>query len=112
MPSLELVFAVTLAIAAAYLIADLVARVAQSILRAVIADSNLEAMFVDRPRRIIRLTIFVVAGMALLLPALPEYWKNYRAFCAGVRPNRPRLNPVGKGTVVARTKLVPTRRQS
>jgi small-conductance mechanosensitive channel len=67
--SLELVFAVTLAIAAAYLIADLVARVAQSVLRAVIADSNLEAMFVDRPRRVIRLTIFIVAGMALLLPA-------------------------------------------
>jgi small conductance mechanosensitive channel len=68
--SLELIFAVALAIVVAYLVADLVARVAQSILRTVIADSTLEALFVDRPRRIIRITTFAVASVALVFPAM------------------------------------------
>jgi hypothetical protein len=39
-------------------------------LRAVIADPEVEALFVDRPRRVIRLVIFLVAAAALSFPAL------------------------------------------
>jgi small conductance mechanosensitive channel len=41
----------------------------QSVLRAIIADAAVEAIFVDRPRRIIRLTIFIVATIAFVFPA-------------------------------------------
>ncbi|MBI3049279.1 MAG: mechanosensitive ion channel family protein [Acidobacteria bacterium] len=66
----ELTLAVALALAGAYLIADLAARFVQSTLRAVIADPAVEKAFVDRPRRIIRLTIFLVAAAALVFPAV------------------------------------------
>jgi moderate conductance mechanosensitive channel len=66
----ELILAVTLAVVAAYVIAELIARLAQSILRAVIADTTLEAMFVERPQRIVRLTIFLVVSAALIFPAV------------------------------------------
>ena len=66
----ELTLAAAVAIVAAYVVADVVARVIQSILRSIIADPRIETLFVDRPRRIIRLAIFVVTAGALLLPAL------------------------------------------
>lgn len=66
----ELILAVTLAVVAAYVIAHFISRIAESVLRAVIADSNLEAMFVDRPQRIVRLTIFLVISAALIFPAV------------------------------------------
>lgn len=69
-PSPELILTLTVAVVAAYVIADLIARVAQSILRAVIADAALETMFVDRPRRVVRLTIFLVTTAALMVPAM------------------------------------------
>jgi len=69
-PSPELILTLTVAVVAAYVIADLIARVTQSILRAVIADAALETMFVDRPRRVVRLTIFLVTMAALMVPAM------------------------------------------
>ena len=66
----ELILAVTLALVAAYLIADLAARLSQAVLRAVIAESAVEAMFVDRPRRIVRGVIFAVTAAALVFPAV------------------------------------------
>jgi small conductance mechanosensitive channel len=65
-----LTVAVSIALLAAYLVADVVARVVQSILRAIIEDDHVEALFVDRPRRIVRLVIFLITATALLLPAL------------------------------------------
>jgi moderate conductance mechanosensitive channel len=69
-PSPELIFAVILAVVAAYVIAHFISRIAESVLRAVIADSNLEGMFVDRPQRIVRLAIFLVISAALIFPAV------------------------------------------
>ena len=66
----ELILAVTLAVVAAYVIAHFIARIAESVLRAVIADSNLEAIFVDRPQRIVRVAIFLVISAALIFPAV------------------------------------------
>jgi small conductance mechanosensitive channel len=66
----ELILAVTLAVVAAYVIAHFISRIAESVLRAVIADSNREAMFVDRPQRIVRLAIFLVISLALIFPAV------------------------------------------
>lgn len=66
----ELTLALALALLAAYLVADLIARVAQSILRAIIEDREVEALFVDRPRRIVRVVVFLVTAAALALPAL------------------------------------------
>ena len=65
----ELTLALALAIIAGYFIADVVARLAERVLRAVIPDER-EAHFVDRPRRVVRLTIFVVTAAALAFPAL------------------------------------------
>ena len=58
------------ALAVAYLIADVISRVSQSLLRAIIEDEQVEQMFVERPRRIVRLVIFLITATALLLPAL------------------------------------------
>jgi moderate conductance mechanosensitive channel len=69
-PSPELIFAVILAVVAAYVIAHFISRIAESVLRAVIADSNLEAIFVDRPQRIVRVAIFLVISAALIFPAV------------------------------------------
>ncbi len=65
----ELTLAISLALGIAYLVSDFAARGVQSMLRAIIADPY-ETMFVDRPRRIIRLVIFLVVSAALMLPAL------------------------------------------
>jgi hypothetical protein len=56
----ELILAVAAAIVAAYLVADLISRFVQSLLRAIIADPQIETLFVDRPGRIIRLAVFLV----------------------------------------------------
>jgi moderate conductance mechanosensitive channel len=66
----EVALALVLALVVAYLIADIVARIVQGMLRAVIANREVEARFVDRPRRVVRLVIFIVTAAALSFPAL------------------------------------------
>ena len=66
----EITLALALALGAAYLVADVVARMVRAVLRAVIADPATETLFVERPRRIVRLVIFVIAGAAFSFPAL------------------------------------------
>jgi moderate conductance mechanosensitive channel len=66
----ELALALALALVVAYLVADIVARLVHRVLHAVIADREVEAFFVDRPRRVVRLAIFVVTAAALSFPAL------------------------------------------
>src|SRR5687768_14874485 len=65
----ELTIALSLALVAAYVVADLVARAAQSVLRAIVPDER-EARFVVRPGRMIRLFIFLITAAALSSPAL------------------------------------------
>jgi small conductance mechanosensitive channel len=65
-----LTLALALALVVAYLIADLVARLAQTLLRGVIADPELETLFVDRPRRIVRVVVFVITAVAVAFPAM------------------------------------------
>jgi small conductance mechanosensitive channel len=65
----ELTLAVTLALVAAYIIADILARGAESILRAIVPDEH-EKLFVNRPKRIVRLVIFLITGVVLAFPAL------------------------------------------
>src|SRR4026207_640191 len=64
------VVSIAVALAVAYIIADIVARVADSVLRAIIEGRDTQAQFVDRPRRIVRLLIFLVTAAALASPAL------------------------------------------
>lgn len=66
----ELTLAVALALLVAYFVADLVARLAEGMLRTVIADAEVEARFVDRPRRVVRLVIFLITASALAFPAI------------------------------------------
>jgi small conductance mechanosensitive channel len=66
----EATLAIALVTLVSYLVADVVARLVQSVLRAVIEDDELEALLVDRPRRLVRLTIFLVTGAVLVFPAL------------------------------------------
>ena len=66
----ELTLALALAIVAAYLVSDIVARVVRKVLRAIIADPQTESRFVDRPRRVVQLFIFLITAAALALPAL------------------------------------------
>ncbi len=66
----ELSLALALALGIAYFVADLAARAVQAVLRAIIADAQIEAFFVDRPRRVVRVLIFVVTAAGLSLPAL------------------------------------------
>jgi small conductance mechanosensitive channel len=66
----EMTLALTLAVVVAYLVADFVARLVQSTLRTIVADTHYEARFVQRPRRIIHLTIFFATFAALSFPAL------------------------------------------
>jgi len=66
----ELTLAVAFAFVAAYVVAGFVARFVSAILRAIIPDPETEAHFIERPQRIIRLTIFLVAAAALALPAM------------------------------------------
>ena len=67
---IEIALALALALAAAYLVADIVARVAQSILRAIIEDRDVDSLLVARPRRVVRVVIFLVTAAALAFPAL------------------------------------------
>jgi moderate conductance mechanosensitive channel len=64
------VVSIAVALAVAYVIADIVARVADSVLRAIIEDRDTQAQFVDRPRRVVRLLVFLVIAAALTSPAL------------------------------------------
>jgi small conductance mechanosensitive channel len=66
----ELTLAVAAALVVAYIIADLVARVAWSILHAIVEDREVQAQFVDRPRRVVRIVVFLVSAAALASPAL------------------------------------------
>jgi moderate conductance mechanosensitive channel len=65
----ELTLALSLALVAAYVVADLVARASQSVLRAIVPGES-ETRFVDRPGRMIRLFIFLITATALSFPAL------------------------------------------
>src|SRR5476649_1873374 len=66
----ELTLALALTLGAAYLVADVVARAVHSILHAILEDREVETLFVDRPRRIVRVVIFLVTAVALAFPAL------------------------------------------
>jgi small conductance mechanosensitive channel len=66
----ELLLATALVVLVAYLVSDVVARLVQAALRAVIGDAEVEAFFVERPQRIVRWTIFLITAAALSLPAL------------------------------------------
>jgi small conductance mechanosensitive channel len=61
--------AIALALLLAYLVADVVGRAVESVLRAIIPDER-ERAFIDRPRTVIRLVIFAVSAAAISLPAL------------------------------------------
>jgi small conductance mechanosensitive channel len=65
-----MVLAIALALVIAYLVADVVGRAVHSVLRAVIADPHVEALLVERPRRVVRLVVFLATAAALSLPAL------------------------------------------
>ena len=65
----ELTLALALAVIAGYFAADIVARLAERVLRAAIPD-ELEPRLVDGPRRVVRITIFVVVTLTLAFPAL------------------------------------------
>lgn len=65
-----LALSLLLTLVAAYLIAGAVARFVSSTLRAIIPDPETEAHFVERPQRLIKATVFIVAAVALSLPAL------------------------------------------
>jgi moderate conductance mechanosensitive channel len=78
-----LILTLALTLVAAYLVADAIARALQKMLRAIIEDPHIEALFVDRPRRIVRIAIFLLTAAALALPALS---------IAGYRTNIARLN--------------------
>lgn len=66
----EFTLVLVLVLLVAYLIADFVARLVQSLLRSVIADPATEALYVERPRRIVAITVFVITALALSFPAL------------------------------------------
>ena len=66
----ELTLALAVAVGLAYAIAGGIARLVSAILRAIIPDPETEALFVERPQRIVKLAIFVVVALALALPAL------------------------------------------
>jgi small conductance mechanosensitive channel len=65
----ELTLALSLALGAAYIVADLVARLADSVLRAIIADEQ-EHLLDNRPTRVVRLLIFLLCAAALAFPAM------------------------------------------
>jgi small conductance mechanosensitive channel len=70
----ELTLAVALALAAAYVLSDIVARRVERMLRAIIPDEH-EPRLVDRPRRVMRLLTFLITAAALAFPALR--WAGY-----------------------------------
>jgi small conductance mechanosensitive channel len=65
-----LTLALGLALVLSYLFAEFVSRIAQSILDAIIEDRDVHKQFVDRPRRIVKLLVFLVAVSTLLPPSL------------------------------------------
>jgi small conductance mechanosensitive channel len=62
--------ALALALVLAYIIADVVSRIAESVLHAIIDDREVEEQFVDRPRRVVQLVVFLVTASALASPAV------------------------------------------
>jgi len=62
--------ALALALIASYVVADVVSRIAQSILHAIIEDREVQEQFVDRPRRVMQLMVFLVTASALASPAV------------------------------------------
>jgi moderate conductance mechanosensitive channel len=62
--------ALALALLFAYVVADFVSRIAQSILHAIIEDREVQEQFVDRPRRVVQLVVFLVIASALASPAV------------------------------------------
>jgi len=62
--------ALALALIAAYVVADVVSRMAQSMLHAIIEDREVQEQFVDRPRRVVQLVVFLVIASALASPAV------------------------------------------
>jgi small conductance mechanosensitive channel len=66
---ISVALAVGVALAAALLVADIVARLVDAGLRAITPNVD-RRQFIDRPRRIVRLVIFLITTAALLLPAL------------------------------------------
>ncbi len=62
--------ALSLAFVAAYVIADVAARALESVLRSIVADQTIDRPFVQGPRRVIRLAVFLMSGAALAVPAL------------------------------------------
>ena len=65
----ELTLALVLALLAAFIIADRLARVVEVSLRAILPDER-EQFWVDRPKRIIRFLIFLMTAAALVIPAM------------------------------------------
>src|SRR5206468_12020072 len=62
--------ALGLALVLSYLFAEFVSRLAQSVLHAIIEDRHVQKQFVDRPRRVVKLLVFMVAVSTLLPPSL------------------------------------------
>lgn len=58
-----------LVVAVAFVVADIVARAAGALLRSVITDPQTEAL-IAKPRRVVRIGIFLVTVVALAFPAL------------------------------------------
>jgi small-conductance mechanosensitive channel len=61
--------ALALVLLSAYVIGDLVSRVLESSLRGILPDEQ-EQRFVDRPKKTLRVVIFLVTAVALSFPAL------------------------------------------
>src|SRR5437867_251598 len=66
----ELTLVAVLVFLVAYLVADFVARLVRSLLQSVIADSAIESLYVEQPRRIVAITVFLITAAALSFPAL------------------------------------------
>jgi small conductance mechanosensitive channel len=64
------ILALALALLLSYLFAEFLSRIAQSILHAIIEDRDVQKQFVDRPRRVVQLLVFMVAAATLLPPSL------------------------------------------
>ena len=65
----QLTLALALALVAAYIVADRVSRGLESLLKTIIPDER-EQRFVERPRRVINVAIFLITATALSFPAL------------------------------------------
>jgi small conductance mechanosensitive channel len=65
----ELTLALTIVLIASFVIADVVARLVEAGLRAILPDEQ-EKLFVDRPKFVIRAFIFLLTAAALAFPAV------------------------------------------